>query len=81
MGFTRHHAWVACEIEYGMKLFKLTDVEERLVHELKDIDSIQRVILFNVGRLNEIMGRLEPRIKKFNEDFDEYIKDKKANEA
>ena len=61
-----------------MGFFKITKVEERLIHELKQIDTIQRVVLFNVGRLNGIIGRLEPRIDKINKDVDKYMRQKKG---
>ncbi len=53
------------------KLF--TNKAEQIVHELKETRSVQKVLKFNIDRIDEILMKHDRKIKELEHQIDQYI--------
>lgn len=50
-----------------------TSKAEQLVHELKEVRSVQKILRCNIERLDEIEKRYAIKVKNISDEIDKYI--------
>ena len=50
-----------------------TSKAEQIIHELKEVRSVQKILRFNINRLDEIEKRFAIKIKNISDEIDKHI--------